>query len=738
LVLVAGAAIGLPCADAAPASAARLGYSLTPSKTEPSLACGLPTPGHAECLSIVVPARSRQPLSKALPQSAGAEVGPALSGTGVGGGFSPADLRSAYGLPSESAGSGQTVAIVDAYDDPNAESDLVRYRSHYGIGACTSGNGCFKKVNQSGGATYPSPDPLWAFEISLDLDMVSAACPNCHIVLVEATTNSYENLFAAEGQAVALGATEISNSWGGAEFAGETGYDSYLNHLGLPITASAGDKGYEVEYPAASQYAIAVGGTSLVRAANPRGWAESAWSGTGSGCSAYEPKPTWQRDGGCPRRTNTDVSAVADTETPVSIADSYELPAGFAKPEAGWALAGGTSVASPLVAATLALSNPATRSFRADAFYRQGLRNGTGVLDDVLSGSNGSCGTYLCNAGSGFDGPTGLGSPYGAPSLLAEDIVAVEPEGSQSRYMTGLNESSGLAFTWEGTNLRPWTTPRAMALGDLNGDGKQDIVSVEPEGASQSRYAVGLSTGTGSTFTWQGTNLRPWTTPTQMTVGDLNGDGKADILAVEPEGASQSRYMVGLNEGSGISFNWQGTNLRPWTTPTAVALGDVNGDGKPDIVAVEPEGASQSRYMVGINEGSGISFNWQGTNLRPWTTPTKLAVGDVNGDGRADILAVEPEAGGTSRYMVGLSQPGGVSYVWQGTNLRPMTTPTAVALGDVNGDGKPDIVAVEPEGASQSRYMVGINEGSGISFLWQGTNLRPMTTPTAVAVGHIR
>ncbi len=398
------------------AVAGELRFSLTPSKTQPYAVCGLAAPGRAECLAILVPTASARASSGVLGQAGPAEVGPTYSGSGVGGGYAPADLRSAYNLPSASAGSGQTVAIVDAYDDPNAESDLATYRSRYGISACTTGNGCFRKVNQSGGATYPSPDAGWAVEISLDLDMVSAACPNCHILLVEASNNLFGNLFTAEDEAVALGATEISNSWAGEEFAGETSADSYFHHPGVPITASAGDFGYGVEYPAASRYVIAVGGTSLSQASNSRGWSETAWSGTGSGCSAYELKSTGQTDTGCAKRTNNDVAAVASPETPVSVADSYKLPSEFSKPAPGWTLLGGTSVSSPLIAGTMALANAYTRSFDgASGLYKAATQNGTGVLDDVVSGSNGSCGNYLCNAGPGYDGPTGLGSPYGAP-----------------------------------------------------------------------------------------------------------------------------------------------------------------------------------------------------------------------------------------------------------------------------------------------------------------------------------
>ena len=317
-------------------------------------------------------------------------------------GYNPSDLQSAYKLPSSTAGSGQTVAIVDAYDDPNAESDLGVYRAQFGLSACTTANGCFKKVNQTGGTKYPRGNRGWAEEISLDLDMVSAICPNCHILLVEATTNSFSNLSAAVDEAARLGANEISNSYGGSEYSNEVSDQSHYNHPGIAITASSGDSGYGVQFPAASQYVTAVGGTSLSKASNSRGWSETAWSGAGSGCSAFIAKPSWQKDGGCSNRTVADVSADADPNTGVSVYDTYH--------ETGWLVFGGTSVASPIIASVYALAGNA-----GSVTYGSYPYSHTSSLFDVTSGSNGSCGgSYLCTAVAGYDGPTGLGTPNGA------------------------------------------------------------------------------------------------------------------------------------------------------------------------------------------------------------------------------------------------------------------------------------------------------------------------------------
>jgi len=320
-------------------------------------------------------------------------------------GYGPADLRSAYKLTA--AGSG-TVAIVDAYDDPTAESDLATYRSTFGLPACTSnssGTGCFRKVNQTGGTTYPRADSGWAQEISLDLDMVSAICPGCNILLVEATSTSFNDLGAAVNEAAALGANAISNSYGGNEFSSEETYgNAYYNHPGIAVTVSSGDSGYGVEFPAASQYVTAVGGTTLQKSTTAaRGWTETTWSGAGSGCSAYEPKPAAQPYVGCgtsaaPRRLVADVSADANPNTGVAVYDK------------GWLVFGGTSVASPIIAATYVLSGDPTTFSNAYPYSH------TSALNDVTSGSNGKCRrlpALFCTAGPGLDGPTGLGTPSG-------------------------------------------------------------------------------------------------------------------------------------------------------------------------------------------------------------------------------------------------------------------------------------------------------------------------------------
>jgi subtilase family serine protease len=347
--------------------------------------CTTAVSGHARCMAI------RHEKLDSEGQPVRRAVTPA--------GYGPADVRSAYHLTTSST---KTVAIVDAYDDPTAEADLATYRSHYGLAACSTANGCFRKVNQTGGTAYPRKDGGWAEEISLDLDMVSAACPSCHILLVEAKSSSFANLAAGVNYAAKVaGVAAISNSYGGSDRAEMAAY----NHPGIAVTASTGDSGYGVQSPASFPHVIAVGGTALTRATGTsRGWSESAWSGAGSGCSTINPKPAWQSAATqCGRKADADVSAVADPNTGVAVYDSTAYQ-GYV----GWMVFGGTSASSPIIASVYALSGN-TAGYPASYTWSH-----VGGLNDVTTGSNGTCATAVwCHAGAGWDGPTGLGTPDG-------------------------------------------------------------------------------------------------------------------------------------------------------------------------------------------------------------------------------------------------------------------------------------------------------------------------------------
>jgi subtilase family serine protease len=353
--------------------------------------CAPAKPGYAACLALV---RTDRTMTKA--QAGSPNITPA--------GYGPSSIQSAYKLAGLSPGTKNVVAIVDAYNDPTAEADLGVYRSQFGLSACTTANGCFKKISQTGSTTaLPANNASWAEEISLDLDMVSAACPTCHILLVEAKTASTANLGTAVNQAAkTAGVAAISNSYGGSD-ARDTTYGKYYNHPGIAVTASTGDGGYQGgSYPADSAYVTAVGGTSLRTSTNARGWTETAWSGAGSGCSAFNTAVAPSSTTGCSKRAMADVSAVADPNTGVAVYDSTKYQG-----LSGWLVFGGTSASSPIVASVYTLSGRTTG-------YPAALYSHASSLFDVTSGSNGSCSPAVwCHAGVGWDGPTGLGTPNG-------------------------------------------------------------------------------------------------------------------------------------------------------------------------------------------------------------------------------------------------------------------------------------------------------------------------------------
>ena len=318
-------------------------------------------------------------------------------------GLSPADLANAYKLPAK--GSTGTIAIIDAFGYKNAESDLATYRKQYSLPACTVASGCLRIVNQNGKASPLPPDPTadddWTVETALDLDMASAACPSCKLLLIQADSDSGDGLYVANDTAAALGATVVSNSWGGDDVIGLVS-ETHFAHPGIGYFASAGDDGAGASYPATSGYVTAVGGTTLIKNSSVRGWTETAWNDSGSGCSAVIAKPAWQTNTNtnCSKRAEADVSAVADPATGAAIYNNGPS-------NNGWTIVGGTSLSSPFVAGVMLLTGHAAAG-PSFAWANHG------AFFDVTYGNNGSCGAPLCTAGNGWDGPTGWGTPNGA------------------------------------------------------------------------------------------------------------------------------------------------------------------------------------------------------------------------------------------------------------------------------------------------------------------------------------
>jgi hypothetical protein len=388
------------------------------------------------------------PECEAITAPSQAPDGGEYEGGGPGGGFTPEELREAYGVP-ERGGKGVTVAIVDDIGDPEAEYDLGQYREEFGLPPCTKADGCFRQVNEEGRAVRPRFGS-WYSEIELDMDMVSAGCPECNILLLEG--EGREGRMEAIRTAVEMGAAVVTNSWNFGFDAGNPANsaaclhefcvtasearqaDEELNFPGVPILFSGGDYGYAVRFPASSPNVISVGGTALSRdAEGARGWHEETWfnssygvdkkgRGGGGGCAENEEKPAWETDPACPGRVDNDVAAVADPATPVAVYSAYS----------GWLLVGGTSASTPFVAGVEALSSPGSRAAGAAAFWSP---KAVDSLFDVTEGQIGECtppaeDAYWCTAEVGFDAPTGWGTPNGPLELPSPPLVTTEPVGS--------------------------------------------------------------------------------------------------------------------------------------------------------------------------------------------------------------------------------------------------------------------------------------------------------------------
>ena len=402
---VAGTATGAHTAAGAHlAAAADLAAADIHGRSVLHQACGRAAPGAVRCLAQWRSGAGAGPSAGPVARAASTTL--TAAGAPVDG-YGPADIGAAYHLD-QTRGAGQTVAIVDAYDNPKVAADLAAYRKAWGLPPCTAATGCFRKVNQRGGTTAPEADPEWGLEIALDVQAVSAACPRCRILLVEADSPDLDDIGAAENRAVAMGAKVVSNSYRAGEFGAMAAIGrKYYTHPGVSVVASSGDEGFTAaSFPAVWGNVIAVGGTTLTQRGTS--WSEKAWAGAGSGCSAYVAKPVWQVDTHCRMRTTADVSAVADPNTGLAVYDTYGLG-----PYNGWVVVGGTSLSTPLISGMIGLAGNGAAVASPRYLYQH-----RGGLKDVVGGSNGFCGgDYLCTGKKGYDGPTGLGSPRGISAL---------------------------------------------------------------------------------------------------------------------------------------------------------------------------------------------------------------------------------------------------------------------------------------------------------------------------------
>jgi hypothetical protein len=560
-------------------------------------------------------------------------------------GYGPSTFQSAYGLTAASAadGSGTTVAVVDAYNDPTAASDLATYRSAAGLPALTSGQ--FTQYNQNG-ATSPLPatapaDDDWTLEESLDVDMVSAICPLCKIDLVEANNDSGTGLYVAEETAATtLGAKYISNSWGGSESSTDLTYDSeYFGVSGVVYTASAGDSGYQggVIYPATSPHVVAVGGTSLNTSSNSRGWTESVWDtssteGTGSGCSSNEPQPSWQASlsvitAVCAQRVDNDVAADADPNTGAAV---YDTTNG----NGGWNEVGGTSESSPMIAAVFALAgnNGNGGNNAADSIYTH-----TSNLYDVTSGSNGSCGSsILCTAKTGYDGPTGWGTPDGLTAFQSNstgNTVTVTNPGSQtgkvgtavSLQISATDSASGQTLTYSATGL-----PAGLSISSSG------LISGTPTTAGSNSVTVTAKDTTGATgsatFTWTISSATGNTVTVTNPGNQTSTVGTAVSLQISATDSASGQTLTYSATGLPAGLSISSSGLISGTPTTA-------GSNSVTVTAKDTTGATGSAsFTWTVNAASGCTAAQLLTNggfetgsISPWTATAGVLADTAEG-----------------------------------------------------------------------------------------------------------
>jgi Ricin-type beta-trefoil lectin domain/Subtilase family len=718
----------------AASAASRQATPTPPSPTQASPfrpVCPVPTqPSQMTCMALL-PASNRMAPSTASP---------AVSAYG------PAILQEAYHLGKQAmtapTGGTDTVAVVDAYSDPRAAADLAVYRARYRLPSCADGR-CLTIVDQTGGSRLPATDPTgaWELEESLDLDMISAICPYCRILLVEANSDSISNLATAERYATGH-ASAVSNSWGsGTEFVGESAYDADFYKPGVAITAAAGDEGYGTQYPAASPDVTAVGGTSLTGATATSPGHQSAWDETGAGCSALQPRPSWQAQGpdfpaGCQNRTQNDLSAVASPDPGVAAYDSVPYSQGSGSSAPDWTAVGGTSVAAPIIAAAYALADISTGKpgtglvpGTLPAAYPYSHRSD---FTDLTRGSDGSCPTasaYLCHAQRGYDGPTGLGTLDGTAGLLGPAGTSVTvidpgpqvfPAGGPVRLAIRALATGGAAVSYSAAGLpsglrlsgdvisgtlpaRPGVYPLTVTAADGHATGSAafSIVAVAPmtdrhPGSGPVRSGLGNECLTGTSTVQVGTCATSTAQNWQyLPDGSPGGPGRLErhgqcLTASAPAGSAAGATLASCT--GAVDQRWQ-----------AAAAGQLrNPRSGPCLTA--PGGTA-----VGLRPCDGQAG-------QTWTLPSGPVLAGISGE----CLADPGDSDRTGTPVVIAACAAGAAQRW--TAARDATIKIAGRCLSIAGDSLQDGAAAElaPCGDSLAqRWQPGpdgqlVNENSGL------------------------
>jgi hypothetical protein len=587
-------------------------------------------------------------------------------------GLAPATIKSVYSFSTDpTAGAGQTIAIVDAYDDATAEQDLGVFSSQFGLPACTTTNGCFSKVNQTGGRSYPRSDSGWALEIALDIEWAHAIAPGAKILLVEASSNSFSNLLAAEDYAKAH-AQYVSNSWGSSEFSSETGYDSHFSQSGVSFFVSAGDSSLPAEYPSASPNVISVGGTTLQFDTGASFSGETGWSSGGGGCSAYEQANPAQSSfaqygqatcGG--KRATPDVSLDADPGSGVSVYDSANY---FG--QSGWFTVGGTSASSPMWAA-----RAADQGAVVNASYVYGDHIS---FRDITAGNNGA----PCLVG--YDLCTGRGSWTGGASSPPPPQASLS-FGTGPQTLTAGQPSAPIQIALS-------ATPSSNVTVSLSSSSPQGAFATSTGGPWSTTLQVPITAGTttSATFFYEDTRAG---TPTLSasasgyTSGTQTETVRASALATITVSPSSASVPVGGNQG----FSAAGADLygnpadlsgASWTTTAPGSLSPTTGSTT-TFAAGSQAGSGLVTATVGSHAGSAtvtVSALTPPTNLSASAQGKHISlVWTGSGSGASYNLYRGTDPGQEKLYASGLTSPSandmsvssGVTYYYQVTAVGP-------------------------------------------------------------------
>jgi hypothetical protein len=706
---------------------------LTPSQVTTEAACGPARPGFAQCDAEALVLSSNHirvrphvhggpTFTQVFParRAAIASVRPAGAGSAAPEPDTPAWLQQAYDLTylSLTGGVGDTVAVVDVGDDPTAESDLAVFRGTYGLPACSSSSGCFTKVNESGAAApLPAPDPMWEPEESLDLDAVSALCPNCHILLVEASTASIDDLDNAVIEAAHLHADQVSNSWSEAS---ETPIAGQFTFPGVAVIAATGDEGYmgggSDAYPAAFPGVTAAGGTSLAASTggqSARGFSESAWSlfdgwGATSGCDPNEPKPAYQLDSGCTGRAYSDLSADADPDTGLMIYD-----------DGNWWQYGGTSLATPLIAAYEAITG-------VGGATPQWAYTDSAALNDPTGGSSGNCPAniaYICDAGPGYDGPTGIGSISGA-------VVAGAPGIGGPTYGGTYTQSAGATTAALGGGVYPngldttyyWqygpTTSYGAQTGPIDvGAGQAPVAATGAlSGLAPGtvyHYRLVAQNGRGVAYGYD-SELTTEPAPVNTMIPSIGGSTlTGQTLTAYPGGWTPN--------GNSLTYQWQrSSNGVSWTS-----IG----------------GATGGAYTIGAGDGGDrLRLVVTATNSYGQSTVASAAVGPVVAGFNSSMARGGPRSTTRPRISVDPGRVGDrltiVPARWAGSPRRKLTqvmrcTNVCVPVGQSNAI-RYTITAADIGSVLRVREIATNRSGSGV--VWSAASVGPVVSVSSAAV----